>query len=141
MSVQLGDKEFKDLADIGLGKGAVLFRSKVGLTPVQRSLLDKSFMDFEEQEVWTSRFGVLGGPPHLEDWFVLKVSRKGYQVLQEDPFRLALVLIDLRCFKYMSMVTWRLSKEELPVVLSCEDECARELGLRRLEELEGGDNK
>lgn len=140
MSVQLSNKEFKDLADIGFEKMVILFRSKVGLTPVQRSLLDKSFMDFEEHEVRTSGLGMIGGS-YLEDWFVLKVSRKGYQALQEDPFRLALVLIDLRCFKHMSVVTWRLSKEELPAVLACEDECARELGLRRLKELEDGDNK
>ena len=137
----LDDKEFKDLAAIGFGKGAVLLRSKVGLTSVQRSLLDKSFMDFEEQEVWASGLCMIGGPPELEDWFVLKVSRKGYQVLQEDPFRLALVLIDLRYFKHMSVVTWRLSKEELPAVLACEDECARELALSRLEKLESGDDK
>lgn len=141
MKSSLGDEEFRDLATLGFGEGAVLVRDRTDLSRVQASLVDRSFMELKEQEVWAPSFGMCGGPPRLEKRFVLKVSRKGYRELQEDPFRLASILIDLGLFKHISVAVWRLSRDQLPMVLACKNEQARKDALRRLNELEGRDDR
>jgi len=140
VTIQLSDEEFLDLVDIGFRKRGLLFRSRVGLTSIQRSLLDRSLMKLEMRSVPVV-FDGRPCPDREENWYVLMVSREGYQEMNASPFRLALTLIDLGHFEYISTAVWKLSKEQLPAIFACEDEGAREAALRRLNELKGGDNR